>query len=149
MLPFLSDLTTRTLDSLFTLAKVTSKVQDTETHTATYDYLGKAATIIATVDSSGITLANYLRCLSGAYHNFAGSMYQAGIYGSTIPFLKEACAIGTKALARRSKEKTTGEEKVREKEGWKQLEETLFRRWELLGICYMKIGDKKVIQSPC
>ena len=58
-------------------------------------------------------------------------------------------AIGTKAVARRPKEKNTGEEKVREKEGWKQLEETLFRRWELLGICYMKIGDKKVIRSPC
>jgi hypothetical protein len=24
------------------------------------------------------------------------------------------------------------------------LEETLFRRWELLGICHMKLGDRKV-----
>ena len=32
----------------------------------------------------------------------------------------------------------------REMEGWKQLEEQLYRRWELLGVCYVKIGDRKV-----
>jgi separase len=38
-----------------------------------------------------------------------------------------------------------GEER-REKaaEGWRQLEEQLYRRWELLGVCYSKIGDRKV-----
>ena len=32
----------------------------------------------------------------------------------------------------------------REMEGWKQLEEQLYRRWELLGVCYVKFGDRKV-----
>ncbi|KXN84922.1 Separin [Leucoagaricus sp. SymC.cos] len=141
--PFLSDLTTRALDSLFTLAKLTLKVSHPETHTHTYDVLGTAASILTEVNPSGIPLANFLRCLSGAYYNFAGNFYQAGQHGPAVPFLKEACNLGAKALSRRSKAKNDGEEKAREQEGWKQLEETLFRRWELLGICYMKIGDRK------
>jgi separase len=28
--------------------------------------------------------------------------------------------------------------------GWKQLREQLYCRWELLGVCYSKIGDRKV-----
>ncbi|KAF5357177.1 hypothetical protein D9756_006793 [Leucocoprinus leucothites] len=143
MLPLLSDLVTRSLDSIFTLAKLTFKVRDLQTHTHTYDCLGKGLTILNTVSPTGIPLANYLRCLSGAYYNFAGSLYQAGSHGPAVPFLKEACALGAKALARRPKDKSDGEKKAREQEGWKQLEETLFRRWELLGICHMKTGDRK------
>lgn len=140
----LSDFTTRTLDSLFILAKLTLKVQDPQTHIATHNILSKATTILTNINPSGVPLGNYLRCLSGAYYNFAGSLYQAGRHGPAVPFLKDACTIGGKALARRSREKGEHEEKAREQEGWKQLEETLFRRWELLGICHMKIGDRKV-----
>ncbi|KAJ3567488.1 hypothetical protein NP233_g6332 [Leucocoprinus birnbaumii] len=142
-LPFLSDLTTRALDSTFTLAKLTLKIRDPQTHTRTYECLSKGMDIVSSVSSSGIPISNYLRCISGAYYNFAGSLYQAGSHGPAVPFLKEACAVGARALARRPKEKHDGEEKARELEGWKQLEETLFRRWELLGICHMKIGDRK------
>jgi separase len=144
---FLSDLTTRSLDSLFTLAKSMLKVNDPRTHSPSYDHLARAATILASVSASGIPLANYLRCLSGAYYNLAGCLYQAGRHGPAIPFLKEACTMGTKALVHRLKETNDGEEKVREQQGWKQLEETLFRRLELLGICYIKIGDRKVSSS--
>lgn len=35
-------------------------------------------------------------------------------------------------------------ENVGNMEGWKQLEEQLFRRYELLGVSYLKIGDRKV-----
>ncbi|KAF9445711.1 hypothetical protein P691DRAFT_734529 [Macrolepiota fuliginosa MF-IS2] len=138
----LSDLTTRTLDSLFALAKLTLKVQDPQTHISAYDILAKANTILTSINSSGVPLANYLRCLSGAHYNFAGTLYQAGRHGPAIPFLKDACTLGGKSLARCPREKNDGE-KAREQEGWKQLEETLFRRWELLAICHMKIGDRK------
>lgn len=29
-------------------------------------------------------------------------------------------------------------------DGWKQLTDQISRRWELLGVCYSKIGDRKV-----
>lgn len=32
-------------------------------------------------------------------------------------------------------------------DGWKLLKEQLFRRWELLGICLMKMSDRRVGQS--
>lgn len=132
------------LDSIFTLAKYTLILNQPQTHILTCECLSRGTAIIVAVNTSGIPLSNYLRCLSGAYYNFAGSLYQAGSHASVVPFLKEACTIGGKALTRRSKEKSGGEEKAREQEGWKQLEETLYRRWELLGICHVKVGDRKV-----
>ena len=35
----------------------------------------------------------------------------------------------------------------KEAEGWGQLRDQLSRRWELLGVCYSKIGDRQVGQS--
>ncbi|EKM75331.1 hypothetical protein AGABI1DRAFT_80074 [Agaricus bisporus var. burnettii JB137-S8] len=139
----LSDLTTRALDSLFVVSKFTLDVQASETYTITHDYLARANSILTNVNQTGIPLSNYLRCLSGAYYNFAGNLYQSGRHGPAVTFLKDACSIGGRALTRRPKEKVNGEEKSRELEGWKQLEETLFRRWELLGICHIKLGDRK------
>ena len=31
---------------------------------------------------------------------------------------------------------------------WNELEEQLYRRWELLAVCYSKNGDRKVISPP-
>lgn len=75
-------------------------------------------------------------------------MYQAGRHGTAIGFLKHACSLGVKALDMWKKEprledKAKGRREKTE-EGWRQLEEQLYRRWELLGVCYSKIGDRKV-----
>jgi len=35
----------------------------------------------------------------------------------------------------------------KEAEGWGQLRDQLSRRWELLGVCCSKIGDRQVGQS--
>lgn len=59
-----------------------------------------------------------------------------------MPFLVESCALGAKALRMPRPEPLTSNEN-REKE-WRQLEEQLFRRWELLAVCYSKNGDRKV-----
>ena len=84
-------------------------------------------------------MANYMRCVSGAFYNLAGSLYQATRYGAAVPFLKESCALGGKALRLpRAVSKSTNENE------WQQLEEQLFRRWELLAACYSKNGDRKV-----
>lgn len=104
--------------------------------------------------------ANFLRCISGAFHNLGGTLYKANRHGGATRFLREGCDVGLRALKLRigdhgdeaSEEVGTREEgeSERNKEGWKQLEEQLFRRYELLGVCYSKIGDRKVrhVSSP-
>ena len=101
-------------------------------------------------------LANFVRCLSGAFHSLGGTLYQAGKYGSAIRFLSRGCPMGAVALRlRRScdsksldnaqkQQKATGS---KETESWGQLHDQLSRRWELLGVCCSKIGDRKVSQS--
>jgi len=34
-------------------------------------------------------------------------------------------------------------------DGWKSLREQLYRRWELLGICYSKMADRRVSIHTC
>ena len=81
-----------------------------------------------------------MRCVSGAFCNVAGSLYQAMRYGAAVPFLKESCTLGGKALRLpRPVSKSAANES-----GWQQLEEQLFRRWELLAACCSKNGDRKV-----
>lgn len=84
-------------------------------------------------------MANYMRCVSGAFYNLAGTLFQATRYGAAVPFLKESCALGGKALRLPRPVSKSANEKE-----WQQLEEQLFRRWELLGACYSKNGDRKV-----
>jgi hypothetical protein len=74
-------------------------------------------------------------------------MYQAGRHGTAIGFLKDACALGVKALGMWKKMPGVDKKEDRNEkaeDGWHQLEDQLYRRWELLGVCYSKIGDRKV-----
>lgn len=112
-----------------------------------YEYLSRASVIVDSVASSTthsdsentIDVPNYMRCVSGAFHNLAGALYQSSRYGAAVPFLLEGCTLGGRALLCR-----VHQEKGKDAEGWKQLEEQLCRRWELLGVCYSKNGDRKV-----
>jgi separase len=97
-------------------------------------------------------LANYVKCVSGAFHNLAGTLYQDGKYAAAARFLREGCTLGGRALSMNGAEcETEIEAKAKSKPendaGWMLLKEQLFRRWELLGICYMKIGDRRVSSS--
>ena len=135
---------TRCLDTLFVLARITLNPVDPRTYVPAHDYLTRATSFL------GIPVqntANYTRCVSGAFHNLGATMYQAGRYGTAIGFLKDACVFGVKALnmwleSSVGSKGGVGSEKI--EEGWRQLEEQLYRRWELLGVCYSKIGDRKV-----
>lgn len=98
-----------------------------------------ADSFLADADNDIVDMANYTRCVSGAFYNLAGSLYQATRYGAAVPFLKESCALGGKALRLpRLMSKSTN------KKEWQLLEEQLFRRWELLAACYSKNADRKV-----
>ncbi|KAK1232899.1 separin protein [Marasmius sp. AFHP31] len=135
----LPDFFAQLLDTLFTLAKTTLTISDPRTYTTAYDHLDRAVVVLdaASKGHHPPELATYLRCTSGAFHNLAGTLYQAGRYGSAIPYLKESCRLGALAIDIPSRGKDGGDDV------WKQLEEQLWRRWQLLALCYTKIGDRR------
>ncbi|TFY82545.1 hypothetical protein EWM64_g1469 [Hericium alpestre] len=154
---------TSTLDTCFALARTTLVPSDPRTHDAAYGFLSQAADALGLELKNGHeysgdvsrpsavgedTFANYVRCLSGAFHNLAGTLYQADKHGTSIRFLRQACVLGKVAVQLRDQCSTgnnqTDEDKPKQDDAWKQLDEQLSRRWELLGVCYSKIGDRKL-----
>lgn len=152
----IKDNLTSILDTRFAVARIQLNSDDVDTYALASQQLEGA---VATVDGSLTVIdpldsANFFRCISGAFHNLGGALYKADKHGGAIRFLKQGCIVGTRALnlyvGQGGVDMTSGEldaqekENVRNKEGWKQLEEQLFRRYELLGVCYLKIGDRKL-----
>ena len=147
-------LLTRCLDTLFVLSRTQLIPTNPTTFVPAFDLLSRAATILESVPGDkfplasvedSVDIANYTRCVSGAFYNLAGSLYQATRYGNAVPFLVESCSYGEKALRIPIPQSSTPNAS-RDNE-WAQLKEQLFRRWELLGVCYSKNGDKKVGRS--
>ncbi|KAG1823730.1 peptidase family C50-domain-containing protein [Suillus subaureus] len=143
------DILTASLDSLFILARIRLKCDDPDTYTPTLDLLNHTMVLLnSTPDHLNAipvsARANYTRCISGAYHNLAGTLYQCSKYGGAVRFLKEGCSLGARALHIRAGVMQDDTEDGERDEGWKQLEEQMFRRWELLAVCYSKMGDRKL-----
>ncbi|KAG6332445.1 hypothetical protein ID866_6643, partial [Astraeus odoratus] len=152
------DSLTSLLDTRFVVARTRLDPRDANTCAPALEQLeqGVATTdaMLTVMNSSDIT--NFLRCISGAFHNLGGTLYKANSYGCAINFLKRAGDVGLRALKLRVGEDVDGVESghvaaqearkdhEKNKEGWKQLEEQLFRRYELLGVCYLKLGDRKL-----
>jgi separase len=135
---------TQALDTLFVLARTSLKPKDALTYTPTYDFLAQGVTLLD-VDAVGpasdlelASRANLFRCVAGAFHNIAGLLYQEERYASAVRFLKEGCGLGDRALSM-----SDGGREGRD-EAWVVLEQQMYRRWELLGVCYSRIGDRKV-----
>ena len=134
------------------MARVTLRVTDPRTFIPAFELLAEASSILNSIplgDSpssalreENLDVANYTRCISGAFYNLASILYQGTRYGNAVPFLLESCTLGGRALSlpRSVPESTT---ETRRKE-WVQLEEQLYRRWELLGVCYLKNSDRRV-----
>ncbi|KIJ59919.1 hypothetical protein HYDPIDRAFT_32659 [Hydnomerulius pinastri MD-312] len=147
------EILTSLLDVLFVLARIRLNCADVDSYTPALHYLKRASAAVVSVSTPTLTAvdaATLLRCTSGALHNLGGALYTAGRYGGAVRFLKEGCNVGRRAMALRFSI-SRGEDKVnedvesdRDKEGWKQLEEQLYRRYELLGVCHSKIGDRKL-----
>jgi separase len=138
---------------------------------AAYDLLSRAARLLGFQPSGGHefpnlipppssvseeAFANFVRCLSGAFHSLGGTLYQAGTYGSAVRFLRRGCLVGAVALrlrrncearSRDNAQEPQGVANSKEAEGWEQLRDQLSRRWELLGVCFSKIGDRQVGQN--
>jgi len=130
------------LDSILVLARTKLQLNDPRTYIPSYDYLVRGVQLLRLNECTPpFSQADLIRCLSGAFHNSAAILYQAGSHGSAIGFVKEGCRIAEIALAVRQDSNDVGPSKS---EAWKQLGTQLYRRWQLLAICYMKIGDRKV-----
>ncbi|KAG7448865.1 uncharacterized protein BT62DRAFT_946578 [Guyanagaster necrorhizus] len=130
---------TQALDTFFVLSRFRLDVSNIRTYVPAHNHLARAATLVE-LGKGGITgfdEANFTRCVSGAFHNAGGTLYQSERHASAISFLKDGCELGSKALRLRSRPGSDGEG------GWTQLNNQLYRRWQLLGLCYAKIGNRK------
>ena len=127
------------------LARTSLKTSDPSTFGQTYDYLAQSARLVPSDcrDEDVVPNANFYRCISGAYHNLAATLYQASRYGFAIRFLDQSCALGERAL-KMYREASSLPIDDRSEESWSQLEEQLWRRWEILGVCHSKTEDRKV-----
>ncbi|KAI9438648.1 peptidase family C50-domain-containing protein [Lactarius indigo] len=156
------------LDLLFVLARTTLAPNNPVLTDTAYNLLARAACVLSLQLDNDIheyhhaistphltneeTFANFIRCLSGVFHSLGATLYQAGKYGTAIRFLRQGCLVGRLALQLHGNHT----EKIRddaqeprkaaigkEPEGWANLRGHLSRRWELLGVCYSKIGDRQ------
>ncbi|KAI5118549.1 hypothetical protein M0805_008489 [Coniferiporia weirii] len=159
-----TDATVSALDTLFQLATAGFVPQRADTCDRAYDYLARAARIVERVPvaesgSDARACANYTRCLAGAFANVAGTLYKAERHSFALRFLLQACPLSVRASALYdegragvdSGAETEGKGKGRDepesekdREAWKAHRTQIYRRWELLGVCYMKIGDRKL-----
>ncbi|KAF8139773.1 peptidase family C50-domain-containing protein [Boletus edulis] len=140
---------TSLVDVLFSLARSRLLPADVESYTPTLSYIERAVVAVSAIPAGTITsedTATFFRCISGTLHNLGGTLYTAGRLGGAVRFLKEGCVLGRRVVAMYGSTCTDQqiEENGKEKEGRQQLEEQLFRRYELLGVCHSKIGDRKL-----
>ncbi|KAF9553254.1 hypothetical protein CPC08DRAFT_237548 [Agrocybe pediades] len=140
----------RSFEALFSLAKTRLDLNDPATMVASFDQLKQAAVILSFVspetfsrstDDQPVDLANCMCCVSGVFYIVVGALYQSFRHGKAVPFLIESCLLSAKPPAMPSIVSNPRNE-TREKECY-QLAEQLFRRWELLVVCYSKNSDRK------
>ncbi|TFK48944.1 hypothetical protein OE88DRAFT_1737166 [Heliocybe sulcata] len=143
-----TEILTPAFETLFMLARCSLSISNPDTHTTAYEFLARGRRILSYCSSSSpdldeATHANYVRCVSGAFYNMAGTLYQANRHASAMRFLQPGCELGTEALRLRSEVRGIDVEPKQE-ESWRQLQEQMHKRWELLGVCYSKIGERKL-----
>jgi separase len=149
------DLAARAIDSICILAKYKHSRSKLDTHTTVYGYLHRGVILVNAYKSSlsnnrvdtdtSDTIARVLRCLSGAFWNHAIALYQDDKYAAAVRFLVHACDLGTRAcsvaneLGVSDSNPGTGPTS----DSWGSFKTSLPKRWELLGDCYIKIGDRQ------
>lgn len=126
------------LDTLLILSKSRLIVEDPATYTNAYENLEWAYRTSTTSPPPLDLKSEYLRCISGAYHTIGATLCQAERFGGAARFLLQACEIGASAV---SGTRLQGDSRDRQRTA---LLQNLYRRWEMLGVCYLKIGDRRV-----
>ena len=144
-----SDATISALDSLFQLATSIFNPQRADSCDQAYDYLIRAVRLIDRSPSSRpeekLSTANYLRCVAGAFANLAGALYKTDRHGFAIRFLLQVCPLSNRAHEHfcGSPAAETTSDADKDREIWATHRSQTYRRWELLGICYVKTGDRR------
>ncbi|KAI0075567.1 hypothetical protein K474DRAFT_1599575 [Panus rudis PR-1116 ss-1] len=95
------------------------------------------------------TNPSHIRTLSDAFYNTAGTLYKAGQFSLAVRFLERACLLGEEALRlyreRASPTSASAKGKGKAKaDTWKTFKETMWKRWEGLGVSHAKTGDRKL-----
>ena len=150
-----ADFAARAIDSLCVLARNIHSKSNIHAHNTAYDYLQRGVGVINaheksllnnTSDSHGFeAFAKLLRCICGAFWNHAITLYQDDNYAAAVRFLVHACELGTKAcgITRNLCVKESESGIVPAGDSWSFFKTYLPKRWELLGDCYMRIGDRQ------
>ncbi|KAI0324727.1 hypothetical protein GY45DRAFT_1357090 [Cubamyces sp. BRFM 1775] len=153
---YTSTTVTGAVESLFVLARAAFVLNNPDTYVRARIYLERAVALVSNVYQtadgpqssclSGSQLANYTRCIAGVYYNFAVQLHQSTRLAHAVPFLEAACEHAERALTKYKEAVRAGEpaEGDGKKDVWQQLEEQLYRRWELLGVCHAKTGDRQL-----
>ncbi|KAI0674723.1 peptidase family C50-domain-containing protein [Trametes maxima] len=141
------------VESLFTLARAAFTLNNPDTYATARTYVERAAVLVSHAASSVATptlspaqLANYTRCVAGTHYSFALQLHQGARLAHAVPFLERACGLAEDALAAHraaAGAEGNGEGEDAIGEAWRLLEEQLYRRWELLGVCHVKTGDRQ------
>jgi separase len=126
------------LDTLLILSKSRLIVEDPTTYANAYENLEWAHKISTTSPPPPDLKSEYLRCISGAYHTIGAMLCQVERFGGAARFLQQACEIGANAVSGTRLQKDSCDKQRT------ALLQNLYRRWEMLGVCYIRIGDRKV-----
>lgn len=118
-------------------------MEDPTTYTHTYEDLEWAYRTATALPVPQDLESEYLRCISGAYHTVGATLCQAEQFGGAARFLQKACELGAIAVSG-TRLQNDGRDKQRT-----NLLQNLYRRWEMLGVCYVKIGDREVRNLNC
>lgn len=139
------------LDTYFILARHLLNVRIVPSWNASFQWLVLAADILRiSLDSSRqdqpcksedeIDTPAFALALYATFHNLASTLYNAGEYAGAVKFLNGGCMVGAVALTLRPPAIDDPSDKL----GYQHLATQLWKRWELLGVCLGKIGDRRV-----
>ncbi len=90
-----SSVLTGAVESLFALSRTAFVLNNPDTYAPACAHLERAASLVSRAGSqerapdtpSGLQLANYTRCVAGAYYNFALQLHQGGRLSHAVLFL--------------------------------------------------------------
>lgn len=140
------DLAACAVDSLCSLSKAKFSPLQFEAQMASFEYLLRATSLatrkwsVDTTDSASLTLIKVLRRLGTTFWSNAVTLYQKNSYGMAIRFLLQACELSTTAC-KNAKGITIPHDY---NESIQTLAAHIPQRWEVLGDCYIKIGECEV-----
>ncbi len=144
------------MDTLITLARKVLIVSNPLSIDSAFEYLKRGEGLLlprtqsSESDDDPAELRSrweYVRVLSGAFYSLSAVLCQAQRYAHATRFLERACTLGAESLAGYPglrKDKGKEQERVKNEINWGSLEEQLYKRWEILGVCHLRGGDRKV-----